>query len=139
MSLYLVCLAVSSAVLQLWCRRRRWSRHDPGLLDADGGAVLQEAARVCRNLYRLGQRARHRDHVHLHQVGHRRHRVAAGSAGGHGDRVYHVYPGHLLQKRLAVPSPAEGNSAPEEPEAEDQGQKQARRSSAVLRFQHAAE
>lgn len=68
-----------------------------------------------------------------------RHRLAFGTAAGHGHGVHHVPVGHLLQVRVAI-SPAEtGYTSPEEPEAKDQGQEQARRPAALPGFHHPAQ
>lgn len=66
-----------------------------------------------------------------------RHRLAAGPAAGHRRGVHHVPAGHVLPVGVAVPSAAPGHPAPEEPEAEDQGQEPARRPAAVPRLHHA--
>lgn len=58
--------------------------------------------------------------------GFQRYRLATWAPTGHRHRVHHVPAGHVLPVRVVVPSAETGHPAPEEPEAEDQGQKPAR-------------
>lgn len=69
MKLYQECNTVSKFTTRVCSRCRRGL--DPRLLNADGGAVLQEAPRVRRDLHRERQRPRHRCHVHFHQRCHK--------------------------------------------------------------------
>jgi len=66
-----------------------------------------------------------------------RHRLATWTPAGHRHGVHHVPVGHVLQVGVAVPPAETGHPAPEEPEAEDQGQEPARRPAAVPRLHHA--